>query len=137
MKHIKTTILITTLISILTIINPGGLSAQDMDSYKALNHLEQGNKLFKEGKYKKSANEYKIAWEKARLLDALYNLTQLYNFKINNNKLALDYYNEYIAADPYYTDIYKLEQLRDKAKADIENEKNGSLKPKIKMWMPK
>jgi tetratricopeptide (TPR) repeat protein len=101
----------------------GNLSAQEQDVYKGLRHLKLGNKYYKQGKFKQAAKEYKIAWEEGRLLDAGYNLSHLYDLKLNNNELAIQYYTEYIKEDPFASDITEIEQLLEKAKRDLSKEK--------------
>ncbi len=88
-----------------------------------MEHLDKGNEYYKEGAFGKAEQEYKIAWEEDKILDALANLGLLYDFQFNNNEMAIKYYAEYIVADSEYSEIDKFKKLAEKAKLDLEKER--------------
>ncbi len=96
--------------------------AQTGDDYTAQQQIEMGDKLFDTGKYKKAAEMYKKAWETAKIPRALYNLGRLNDNYLNDNRLALKYYEDYLAAEPLAQDEEKVRSLMDKARKDAERE---------------
>ena len=49
-----------------------------------MEHLDKGNEYYKKGAFSKAEQEYKIAWEEDKILDALANLGLLFDFQFNN-----------------------------------------------------
>jgi tetratricopeptide (TPR) repeat protein len=112
------------IISLGLLLAGGSLHAQEkLDIHQLRQHLEQGNKYYKQGKYRLAAEEYKIVWENGRLPEAGYKLAKLYDLQLNENELAVRYYTEYINADPHSPNIDEAEQLQEKARRDLDKEK--------------
>ncbi|MBI5788922.1 MAG: tetratricopeptide repeat protein [Candidatus Schekmanbacteria bacterium] len=104
---------------IISIIAINGHLVKAASLEEAHRHLEQGNALHKAGKFKEAAQEYKTAWEKAKLLDACYNLALVYDRDLNENEEAVKYYNQYLAADPYNPEVDNIRQMVDSARLEI------------------
>lgn len=112
---VKRTI-ITCLIIILT-----GFQIASADTFEEANqHLERGNAFHKKGKYKEAVKEYKAAWEGAKLLDACFNLALTYDRDLNENQLAVKYYNEFLNTDSLAPEADDIKKLEDKARQEIK-----------------
>ncbi len=94
--------------------------AQAISPEEAYQHLEQGNVYHKEGKYKQAVKEYKVAWEEGKLLDACFNLALTYDHDLNENRLAVRYYNEFLNTDSLAPEADKVRKLEDKARREVK-----------------
>lgn len=87
---------------------------------EAYRRLDQGNAYHKQGNYKEAVKEYKIAWEEGKLLDACYNLAIIYDHDLNENKLAVKYYSEFLTAAPFAPETEEIRSMEEKARQEIK-----------------
>ena len=106
------------LVLILGLALSGPLAAAGRE--EAYQHLERGNAYHKAGKYKLAVREYKAAWEKGKLIDACFNLALTYDRDLNENQLAVKYYNEFLAADPLAPEADDIRELESNARQEIK-----------------
>ncbi len=112
---------ITTCLTAIAVLMLGGVQpAGAITQEQAYQHLEQGNAYHKRGRYKEAVKEYKAAWEVGKLLDACFNLALTHDNDLNENQLAVKYYNEFLNTDALAPEAEEVRKLEDKARREVK-----------------